>query len=248
MPRTKRATKENLSENTKPNKDVLVRDMLTTYLKEFDAKATMMQIDRTTKTDQVIVNLNALVSDKFMKYRKYDNKTMNEFKNMVYSDSTTVNSVTMNSTKGRSRKSRSVSAGRRGRLSRTASTLKKKPRSLSRQNVSKLTNKFITPAHNPSIPNYGVITPKVRSNTPQVLVRRPQQGEIAVSVQGSPLMVDHMVSTKLNANIPLEDGRVLSILPERGLRTSQIPNIDPHIREQLQTLRDNLSQVLKCQK
>jgi borealin len=46
-----------------------------------------------------------------------------------------------------------------------------------------------------------------------------------------------------NINIPLDDGRLLSIQPEKGLRISQIPQLDAETKRQLETLRDNLNKV-----
>ncbi|CAH0552054.1 unnamed protein product [Brassicogethes aeneus] len=119
-------------------------------------------------------------------------------------------------------------------------------RSLSRVQVSKpapLSMK--TPANrNPPPNSYGMVTPKVKPNTPQVLLRRPKQGEMALSLQGSPLFTGSVVSESVaNINIPLNDGRMFTLQPERGLRMSQVPDLDPETRRQLQTLRDNLAKV-----
>lgn len=48
---------------------------------------------------------------------------------------------------------------------------------------------------------------------------------------------------KPNINIPLPDGRLLSLQPLKGLRLSQLPHFDEATIEQLQTLRDNLEKV-----
>lgn len=84
---------------------------------------------------------------------------------------------------------------------------------------------------------------QVKPNTPQVILRRPKEGEMAISMQGSPLMVNTIVSREANVNIPLEDGRTISIQPQHGLRMSQLPNIDLSIRRQIEVLRDNLIKV-----
>lgn len=84
----------------------------------------------------------------------------------------------------------------------------------------------------------------MKPNTPQVLLRRPKQGEVAMSMQGSPLFTGSVVAdTMANVNIPLIDGRMLSIQPQRGLRMSQIPDLDAETKRQLEALRDNLTKV-----
>lgn len=84
----------------------------------------------------------------------------------------------------------------------------------------------------------------MKPNTPQVVLRRPKQGEIAVSMQGSPLLVAGVVSDNVaNLNIPLADGRTISIQPQRGLRVSQLPPLDVDTQRQIQALRDNLNKM-----
>ncbi|KAK9876137.1 hypothetical protein WA026_011253 [Henosepilachna vigintioctopunctata] len=121
-------------------------------------------------------------------------------------------------------------------------------RSLSRNKYSRTStfDKYKTPKNTRKIENFGTVTPKMKPNTPHVVLRRPQQGEIAISLQGSPLMTTAMVTeTTANLNIPLPDGRLINIQPRKGLRASEIPELDPDIQKQLQTLRENLDKV--CQ-
>lgn len=66
---------------------------------------------------------------------------------------------------------------------------------------------------------------------------------MAISMQGSPLMVNTIVSREANVNIPLGDGRTISIQPQHGLRMSQLPVIDSSIKRQIEVLRDNLIKV-----
>ncbi|XP_056638566.1 uncharacterized protein LOC130893836 isoform X1 [Diorhabda carinulata] len=124
----------------------------------------------------------------------------------------------------------------------------RKTRSLSRTNQSK--NNFITPANKKNLPStYGLVTPKCKPNMPQVLLRRPKTGEVALSFQGSPLMTAPVVTDELaNINIPLNDGTLLSLRAQEGLRLSQIPQFDKTILKQLDTLGQNISLVLKAAK
>lgn len=119
-------------------------------------------------------------------------------------------------------------------------------RSRSATRATKTVNRFKTPLNKQTKENsYGLITPKAKPHTPQVILRRPAQGEVAWSLQGSPLMTWPMPpATEANVNIPLPDGRIISVLPNRGLRPSVIPEVDPNIREQLKALRENLAKML----
>lgn len=84
----------------------------------------------------------------------------------------------------------------------------------------------------------------MKPNTPQVLLRRPKAGEVAVSMQGSPLLVSGVISDDVpNVNIPLADGTTISIQPQRGLRPSLLPPLDLHTRKQIEALRDNLNKM-----
>ncbi|XP_060521141.1 borealin-like isoform X1 [Cylas formicarius] len=108
-------------------------------------------------------------------------------------------------------------------------------------------NSYKTPVHTQAPFNcLGTITPKVKQNTPQVILRRPKQGEMALSYQGSPLLTGPVVQENAaNVNIPLSDGNMLSLMPQRGLRTSQLPEVDVDVKRQLEILRDNLIKVCK---
>lgn len=84
----------------------------------------------------------------------------------------------------------------------------------------------------------------MKPNTPQLVLRRPKIGEVAVSMQGSPLLVSGVVTDEVpNVNIPLGDGRTISIQPKRGLRPSLLPALDLHTKKQIEALRDNLNKM-----
>ncbi|XP_068893927.1 uncharacterized protein [Tenebrio molitor] len=133
-----------------------------------------------------------------------------------------------------------------GRQSRARSRLQKTARvsrSLSTRQKSSV-DKYKTPGQKIPPSTYGTVTPKVKPNTPQVLLRRPKLGEVILSLQGSPLLAGSVMNDNVaNINIPLDDGRLLSIQPEKGLRISQIPQLDAETKRQLETLRDNLNKV-----
>lgn len=92
---------------------------------------------------------------------------------------------------------------------------------------------------------YNVVTPKVKPNTPLNVLRRPRQGEMVLSMQGSPLLVSAVVEEKTaNINVPLSNGNVMSLLPQEGLRMSNIPPLDPETMHQLETLKKHIEKVI----
>lgn len=142
----------------------------------------------------------------------------------------------------RSRRSRSLGndEGKHGTTNRRIT------RSLSRPKLKPNTpmSKYKTPTQQRKLNTFGTVTPKIKPNAPQIILRRPNMGETAISLQGSPLMVNQVcVDQQANLNIPLDDGRIFTIQPQRGLRISQIPNIDTDMMSQLQALRENLNKI-----
>ncbi|XP_070149546.1 borealin isoform X2 [Polyergus mexicanus] len=105
---------------------------------------------------------------------------------------------------------------------------------------------FKTPAPlNPLTNMYDVVTPKIKPNTPMNVLRRPRQGEMVLSMQGSPLLVSAVVEEKTaNINVPLGDGNVMSLLPQAGLRMSHIPPLDLETMQQLETLKNHIEKVI----
>ena len=109
-------------------------------------------------------------------------------------------------------------------------------------------NKFITPATlKPGNHEFGLITPKIKPNTPMNVLRRPRQGEMVLSMQGSPLLVSSIVrENTANINVPLANGNVISLLPNDGLRMSHIPQLDPETMRQLETLKNHIETVISA--
>ncbi|XP_017893383.1 borealin-like [Ceratina calcarata] len=106
--------------------------------------------------------------------------------------------------------------------------------------------KFKTPAASkPGGYEFSVVTPKIKPNTPLNVLRRPRQGEMVLSMQGSPLLVSAIVEEHTaNVNVPLRNGNVISLLPNDGLRMSNIPTLDPETMRQLETLKDHINKVI----
>ncbi|KZC15172.1 PREDICTED: borealin [Dufourea novaeangliae] len=109
-------------------------------------------------------------------------------------------------------------------------------------------DKFKTPSFlRPENNEYGLVTPKIKPNTPLNVLRRPRQGEMVLSMQGSPLLVSSIVQEdSANINVPLRNGNVMSLLPQGGLRMSNIPTLDPETMKQLETLKSHLEKVISA--
>ncbi|XP_048000931.1 uncharacterized protein LOC125237790 isoform X1 [Leguminivora glycinivorella] len=144
------------------------------------------------------------------------------------------------------RASRSRSADASARKMAAAPRTDAKPRRRSRSAVYK------TPAYNKTATkHYPDITPKVAPQTPLTLLRHARQGEMLVSMSGSPVMpsIGSMATDgKAHCNFMLKDGTMLSLQPNQ-LRQSQafIPFslMDANVLNQLKTLQDNLAKVVK---
>ncbi|XP_076633751.1 uncharacterized protein LOC143347952 [Colletes latitarsis] len=107
-------------------------------------------------------------------------------------------------------------------------------------------DKFKTPAPvKPGNNEYGLVTPKVKPNTPLNILRRPRGGEMVLSMQGSPLLVSTDIQQNVaNVNVPLSNGSIVSLLPTYGLRMSQIPVLDSETMQQLKTLKCHIEKVI----
>ena len=102
---------------------------------------------------------------------------------------------------------------------------------------------YQTPMHKGDRPPMGSVTPKVDPYCPMPLKRYARQGEMAISLTGSPLMVTTNI-TEPNISLPLNNGQqVYSILPTSG-PCPDIPSIDFQTREKLKILRENLDRIL----
>lgn len=57
------------------------------------------------------------------------------------------------------------------------------------------------------------VTPKMNMNEPMSMMRRPNQGEVAISMTGSPLMISSVTRDDMvTASVPLANGNVNEIL------------------------------------
>ncbi|XP_076632909.1 uncharacterized protein LOC143347552 [Colletes latitarsis] len=143
------------------------------------------------------------------------------------------------------RRTRSSSRNNKMKLSEINDGTVKKPK---KEYVKKSMNvdKFKTPA-NLKLENnaYDLVTPKVKPNTPLNILRRPREGEMVLSMQGSPLLVSTDIQKNIaNVNVPLSNGNIISLLPKDGLRMSQIPALDSETMQQLKTLKSHIEKVI----
>ncbi|XP_022818528.1 uncharacterized protein LOC111351000 isoform X2 [Spodoptera litura] len=156
-------------------------------------------------------------------------------------------------TVGRSTTGRSTATARRSRSA--DASCRKLPPPTANKTVQRRRSRSVyrTPAYNKNAAvNYPAITPKVTPQTPLTVLRQPRQGEMVVSMSGSPVMVPTCYTMKpdemANCNILLQDGTMLSLQPKQ-LRQSQayIPFslMDSNVLNQLKTLKDNLDKVVK---
>lgn len=109
---------------------------------------------------------------------------------------------------------------------------------------SEVENEYKTPC-NKSAPQF-FITPKVNPLSPPAMLRLPLQGEFAVSAAGSPLQVSCANNDTASVNIPLKNGKVMSVLPQPGLNTKAIhKHLEPSVKQQLVTLQNAISKILQ---
>jgi len=90
-----------------------------------------------------------------------------------------------------------------------------------------------------------LINPKVQPDGSVYMLRFPHQGELAFSMSGSPLLVTSAAyEQRANLNLPLADGRVVSIFPEPTLWPHDIPQVDEETRQQLLNLRNHMDRFI----
>ncbi|XP_076679059.1 borealin-related [Andrena cerasifolii] len=143
------------------------------------------------------------------------------------------------------RRTRSSSRSSKTKLTEISlATLKKNKKERGKESMK--ADAFKTPALlKPSRHEYGMVTPKIKPNTPLNVLRRPRQGEMVLSMQGSPLLVSAVIQEDTaNINVPLRNGNVISLLPNDGLRMSNIPTLDPETMRQLETLKNHIEKVI----
>lgn len=141
----------------------------------------------------------------------------------------------------RSRGTRSQSTGRSARPSAQPD----RNNLLNSTRAPRNASSYKTPALKNNASCYSVVTPKIKPNTPLNLLRRPRNGEVVLSMQGSPLLVSSDVQQRVpNINVPLNNGNVISLLPNAGLRLSHVPDLDAETMQQLKTLKGHIDMVI----
>uniref|UniRef100_A0A6V7JRD3 Uncharacterized protein n=1 Tax=Bracon brevicornis TaxID=1563983 RepID=A0A6V7JRD3_9HYME len=147
-----------------------------------------------------------------------------------------------------SRADKVTSTSQKPRKSRSTSRTTHKTRVSSDRrgtSTSRMNNRFLTPSVQKPATEFQPVTPKIKPNTPLNVLRRPRDGEMVLSMQGSPILVSAIVRERTaNINVPLGNGTIISLLPDGGLRRSQIPHLDPETVKQLQTLKGHIEKVI----
>ncbi|XP_060807264.1 uncharacterized protein LOC106139170 isoform X2 [Amyelois transitella] len=188
---------------------------------------------------------------------KYLQMTVGQLKNELHLKEVTNTRRTRNSTRSASHDDAVPSTTSRptGRRSRSADSSARKPPSTIAKTIQRRRSRSVykTPAYNKNaMVNYPAITPKVTPHTPLTILRQPRQGEMVVSMSGSPVMVPTCYTMqpeeKANCNILLQDGTMLSLQPKQLQQTQDyIPYslMDSNVLNQLKILRENLDKVVK---
>ncbi|KAK9498595.1 hypothetical protein O3M35_003192 [Rhynocoris fuscipes] len=92
--------------------------------------------------------------------------------------------------------------------------------------------------------NIATVTPGPNIDAPQTILRRPNPGETAISLSGSPLLVSsEQTSFVPQITIPLEDGRVMAVLAKDGLNPSDFPTMDSRTLSRLKLLHEFLGKL-----
>ncbi|KAL4089787.1 hypothetical protein QTP88_024751 [Uroleucon formosanum] len=105
-------------------------------------------------------------------------------------------------------------------------------------------SRFKTPINRLPVPASATVTPKVNMHEPISMMRRPNQGEVALSMTGSPLMVSSVSRDDMaTVSVPLANGNILSILPRAGA-TMDI-SFDEQTKSELLLLKGNIEGLLK---
>lgn len=105
-------------------------------------------------------------------------------------------------------------------------------------------SKHKTPMNRPPIPSSATVTPKVNMNEPMSMMRRPNQGEVALSMTGSPLMISSVSRDDMaTVSVPLANGNILSILPRTGVAMNI--SFDEQTKNELLLLKGNIEGLLK---
>lgn len=175
------------------------------------------------------------------------NKKPSEIGNMDETDNSETSSKESKKSSDTNPRTKSQRSVRKRSNSCNSRSTQKKPNVLrsasSDRNVMHSASKFKTPV-NRNIPSMPFVTPKVNPNIPLSVLRRPRQGEFAMSISGSPLMVSSVTYDEMaSVSVPLPDGRVLSILPTEGIAAANL-NLDETTRKQLRKLHSNISKCL----
>ena len=90
-----------------------------------------------------------------------------------------------------------------------------------------------------------MVTPGPNVNTPLAVLRKPNVGEMAISLTGSPLLIssENTINNMAHLSVPIDANRVISIFPRIGFNVDDMPQLDATTKKQLNTLREYLNHM-----
>ncbi|XP_025408736.1 uncharacterized protein LOC112682376 [Sipha flava] len=260
MPRTKRRTVRqtsgefNLTANsTIANQPKNIKEILN----EFDTEKNNIEI----RFAEAFEDFRNKVENAFLmvKINLSGSMNMNLYDYIAQCNAKKSNNVVSSTSKINERPSRNVTRTAENKTARqqSASNIKNKTNSSStvikhrsatrhedKAPLEKNESKFKTPVNKP-IPIFPsvTVTPKVNMNEPISVMRRPNQGEVALSMTGSPLMVSSVSRDDMaTVSVPLANGNVLSILPRAG--ATMDVSFDEQTKSELLLLKGNIEGLL----
>ncbi|KAL7303678.1 hypothetical protein TKK_0003821 [Trichogramma kaykai] len=175
----------------------------------------------------------------------YQSESMTSQASKLMNNMTRTTARTRSSSQDKAAKSRSISQDRKSK--RNPSMMMKDGQNQAEVQGSavKKTRKELmkTPQSKPM--NNFVITPKIRLNSAINVLRKPKDGEMVFSTQGSPLLVSTTVNDRTaNINVPLRNGNIISLLPFNETSLTDNLHLDDETKHQLKILQSHLSKVL----
>lgn len=220
--------------------DASIQVALTRYPSEIQNMTLqeLLRVEETPKKENLPPKTPKMVKDSSKKSTMKVQKSTNPKRVTAASDdgyqSESTASQASKMTTGTTSRSRSISRDRTKQKSQLLASTQK----TMRKDLLK------TPDHKTS--NSFVITPKVKLNSAINVLRKPKDGEMVFSTQGSPLLVSTTVNDKTaNINVPLRNGTVVSMLPFNETSLTEEIHLDDDTRNQLRILQSHLNKVLK---
>ncbi|XP_058801646.1 uncharacterized protein LOC131670232 [Phymastichus coffea] len=198
----------------------------------------LLTVEETPKKENLPPKTPRIVKDSSKKNSMKLQKSINPKRVTAASDDGYISESTASQaskmTLGSTHRSRSVSRDRAKQKSQLLAT------------AQKTTKKDLLKTPDTKTSNLFVITPKVKMNSAVNVLRKPKDGEMVFSTEGSPLLVSTTVNDKTaNINVPLRNGTIISLLPFNETSLTEDIRLDDETKHQLRILQSHLNKVLK---